>query len=86
MYTRVRACAGARASGPARAAQAAARPSPQARAEPLGLSTPAVDARAGVKTMTLTRAERERIHELRKQQAREKEESHKLGHHSRGGF
>lgn len=36
--------------------------------------------------MTLTRQERERIHELRKQQAREKEEHNKLGHHSRGGF
>ena len=36
--------------------------------------------------MTLTRKERERIHELQKQQAREKDEHHKLGHHSRGGF
>jgi len=36
--------------------------------------------------MTLTRHERERIHELRKQQAREKQEPHKAGHHSRGGF
>lgn len=36
--------------------------------------------------MTLTRKERERIHELQKRQAREKEEQHKLGHHSRGGF
>ena len=36
--------------------------------------------------MTLTRRERERIHELQKQAQREKEEHHKLGHHSRGGF
>jgi len=36
--------------------------------------------------MTLTRHERERIHELRKQQARDKQEPHKQGHHSRGGF
>lgn len=36
--------------------------------------------------MTLTRHERERIKEIRQQQAREKEQHSKLGHHSRGGF
>lgn len=36
--------------------------------------------------MTLTRAERERIHELRREQEKNKEMGHKEGHHSRGGF
>lgn len=37
-------------------------------------------------SMTLTRHERERIKEIRHQQAREKELHGKAGHHSRGGF
>ncbi len=41
-----------------------------------------------VNPMTLTRAERDRIHELREKQARELKEhpNTKQGHHSRGGF
>lgn len=36
--------------------------------------------------MPMTRAERERVHEVRKEQEKAREVPHKSGHSSRGGF